>query len=98
VLSDYKETNLEPFVVKVDLGEKAVWWRVFAGHFETRESAMDEMTKSGFADKIVLKTTQADPMFAHDAGSEPVNNNTVIAHDEEIEPVNNNSLLVKKEI
>ena len=113
VLSDYKEKNLEPFVVKVDLGEKAVWWRIFTGHFETRESAIDEMNKSGLADKIILKTTQADPMFAHDAQSEPVNNNTVIAHDEEnesgnnnpvlandeeIEPVNNNSLLVKKEL
>jgi len=96
VLSDYKETDLIPFVVKVDLGEKAVWWRIFAGHFETRESAIDEMNKSGLADKIILKTTQADPIFAHDTQSEPVNNNPVLAHDEEIEPVNNNSLLVKK--
>lgn len=77
------------------------------------QKTIDEMNKSGLADKIILKTIQADPMFAHDAQSEPVNNNTVIAHDEEnesgnnnpvlandeeIEPVNNNSLLVKKEL
>ena len=39
VLSYYKETNLEPFVVKVDLGDKGVWWRIFTGRFETRKIA-----------------------------------------------------------
>jgi hypothetical protein len=83
VLAKYKEANLEPFVVKVDLGEKGVWWRVFSGHYETRESAVDEKNNSDLADKIVLKATQAD---------------SVLAHDDENEPANDKSLLVRSEL
>ncbi|MCP4622741.1 MAG: hypothetical protein GY850_04320 [bacterium] len=83
VLSNYKETDLEPFVVKVDLGEKGIWWRIFSGHFATRESANDEKDNSGLSDKIVLKATQAD---------------STLAHDDENETVNNDSLLVKREL
>ena len=83
MLSNYKETDLKPFVVKVNLGEKGVWWRIFSGHFETRENANNEKNNSGLADKIVLKATQADP---------------TLAHDDENEMVNNDSLLVKREL
>ena len=83
VLAKYKDANLEPFVVKVDLGEKGVWWRVFSGHYETRESAVDEKNNNDLADKIVLKATQAD---------------SVLAHDDENEPANDKSLLVRSEL
>ncbi len=66
VLANYKETNLAPFVVKVDLGEKGVWWRIFTGHFENREIANDEKNNIGLADKIVLKANHANSMLAKD--------------------------------
>jgi hypothetical protein len=82
VLEKYKETDLKPFVVKVDLGEKGVWWRIFSGHFDNRESANDEKDNSGLSDKIVLKATQADPTLAHDDENEPVNNKSLLVRSE----------------
>ncbi len=82
VLANYKETNLDPFVVKVDLGEKGVWWRIFTGHFENREIANDEKNIIGLADKIVLKANQADSMLAQDGENEVVNNKTLLVQKE----------------
>ena len=59
VLFKYKESDLEPYVVKVDLGGKGSWWRIFAGHYETREAAIIEMNKHSLTDKIVLKASNA---------------------------------------
>jgi hypothetical protein len=83
VLLKYKDTDLKPYVVKVDLGAKGVWWRVFSGHFKTRESANNEKNNSGLGDKIVLKSTRSD---------------STLAHGSENEIVDNESLLVKREI
>lgn len=38
-LEYYREKGLSPYPVRVDLGAKGVWFRVFAGHFETRQEA-----------------------------------------------------------
>jgi hypothetical protein len=55
VLARYKKINLEPYTVKVDLGENGIWWRIYAGHYESREKAIREKNKYGFTNKIVLK-------------------------------------------
>lgn len=55
VLTRYKKIGLDPFVVKVDLGEKGTWWRIYAGHYESREKAIKEKNKYGLSDKIVIK-------------------------------------------
>ena len=55
VLTKYKKIGLDPYVVKVDLGEKGFWWRIWAGHYESREKAIKEKNKYGLSDKIVLK-------------------------------------------
>jgi hypothetical protein len=60
VISTYQGSELDPFVVQVDLGEKGVWWRIFSGHFETRKAAVDVKHKSGLSDKTVIKLSQAD--------------------------------------
>jgi|GEM_PF-3976926 len=93
VLLNYKKTDLKPFVVKVNLGEKGVWWRIFSGHYETRLRANNEKNNRGLADKIVLKANQADSMWVHDERNEPVNNNTVIAQDEENKSGKNKTVL-----
>jgi cell division septation protein DedD len=38
-VSEYVEKGLSPYWAKVDLGEKGVWFRFFARHFQTREDA-----------------------------------------------------------
>ncbi len=55
VLTKYKKIGLNPYVVKVDLGGKGFWWRIYAGHYESREKAINEKSKYGLSDKIVLK-------------------------------------------
>ena len=82
VLANYKKINLNPFVVKVDLGEKGVWWRIFIGHFESREIANDEKNNIGLPYKIVLKADHADSMLAQDGENEVVNNNTLLVQKE----------------
>jgi hypothetical protein len=38
-LSEYYERGLSPYWAKVDLGDKGVWFRFFAGYFQTKEEA-----------------------------------------------------------
>jgi cell division septation protein DedD len=38
-LSDYQEKGLSAYWVKVDLGEKGVWYRFFTGYFRTKDEA-----------------------------------------------------------
>jgi cell division septation protein DedD len=38
-LSDYQEKGLSAYWVKVDLGEKGVWYRFFTGYFRSKEEA-----------------------------------------------------------
>jgi hypothetical protein len=38
-LSDYQEKGLSAYWVRVDLGDKGVWYRFFAGYFRTKEEA-----------------------------------------------------------
>jgi hypothetical protein len=35
--TDYEEIGLTPYWIKIDLGEKGVWFRLFADYFQTRE-------------------------------------------------------------
>jgi cell division septation protein DedD len=38
-ISKYQERGLSPYWVKLDLGSKGVWFRVFAGYFRERDQA-----------------------------------------------------------
>ncbi|MFC1535457.1 SPOR domain-containing protein [Thermodesulfobacteriota bacterium] len=42
--SDYTKMGLSPYWIKLDLGEKGVWFRLFVGYFQTRKEA-DEFIK-----------------------------------------------------
>jgi len=46
-LSEYEGKGLSPYWVRVDLGEKGIWFRVFAGCFETEEQAEAFMKRKG---------------------------------------------------
>jgi septal ring factor EnvC (AmiA/AmiB activator) len=79
VLSKYKKINLEPYAVKVDRGENGIWWRIYAGHYETREEAIKEKNKYGLTDKIVLKEPYANYADTNDNNkNEAVNKKPLI--------------------
>ena len=62
VLSKYRKMDIEPYVVKVDLGENGIWWRICAGHYKTREIANIEKSKYSLTDNIVLKIFNGNHM------------------------------------
>ncbi len=43
--SDYEEMGLSPYWVKLDLGDKGIWFRLFEGYFQKRQDA-DEFIKT----------------------------------------------------
>jgi cell division septation protein DedD len=55
VVNKYKNSGLNPYIEKVDLGKKGSWFRIYVGRYETREKAIAEKNKHGLKDKIILK-------------------------------------------
>ena len=78
MLSEYNQIDLEPYVVKVDLGENGIWWRIFAGHYETREGAIRGINKFGLTDKIVLKEPNANHADNYDSTNGAVDKKSLI--------------------
>lgn len=72
VLSEYNQIDLEPYVVKVDLGENGIWWRIFAGRYDTREKAIRGINKFGLTDKIILKEPNANQTDTSESQNEAV--------------------------
>lgn len=58
-LAIYREKGLSPYVVRMDLGPKGVWSRVFSGHFETREEADSFIEKNQLSDAESKQTRYA---------------------------------------
>ena len=73
VISKYSQIGFEPYVVKADLGENGIWWRIYAGHYETREEAIREKNKYGLTDKIVLKEPYENHADSYGNKNEAVN-------------------------
>jgi septal ring factor EnvC (AmiA/AmiB activator) len=73
VISKYSQIGIEPYVVKADLGENGIWWRIYAGHYETREEAIREKNKYGLTDKIVLKEPYENHADSYGNKNEAVN-------------------------
>ena len=46
-VSIFQQKGLTPYWVKIDLGPKGEWFRVFAGHFQSRDDAEAFATKRG---------------------------------------------------
>ena len=82
VITKYSQIGLKPYVVKSDLGINGIWWRIYAGHYETREAAIKEINRLGLTGKIVLKE---------------LNSNQENIYDSKIEVSNTKSLIVQKE-
>ena len=60
LLSEYRIKGLSPYFVKVDLGERGVWWRILLGYYQTREEALRIREKIDVSDAIVVNTPYAN--------------------------------------
>jgi Flp pilus assembly protein TadD len=56
VLFKYHEIGLVPYIVKIELGEKKLWWRIFIGHYKYKEEALKVIKEYGLSEAIVMKT------------------------------------------
>ena len=56
VLTKYRKIGLVPYVVKVELGENETWWRIFVGHYKTRNEALKTTSRYNLSDSIIMKT------------------------------------------
>jgi Flp pilus assembly protein TadD len=57
VLFNYHKIGLDPFVVKVKVGKNELWWRVFLGHYKSREEALNVIKEKGLSNSIVMKVS-----------------------------------------
>ncbi len=55
----YQKVGLSPYRVRVDLGPKGIWYRVFAGHFRSREEARAFLNRKKIPDAEVKHTRYA---------------------------------------
>ena len=58
--SEYKEKGLSPFQVKVNLGDKGIWYRLFTGYFEGIEKVGIFKKKHGLMEATIMKTPFAN--------------------------------------
>lgn len=56
VVADYRKKGLSPFIVKVELGNGDVWWRISAGHYQDRQEAARAKEEHALSDSVVKKT------------------------------------------
>jgi cell division septation protein DedD len=56
VLTDYRKIGLSPYVVKVELNENELWWRIFTGYYKSRREALKIQNRHDLSDSIIIKT------------------------------------------
>ena len=54
-VSNFSAMGLSPYKVKVDLGEKGIWFRVFTGHFKTWSEAKKFKDEHGLNKSVIKK-------------------------------------------
>jgi hypothetical protein len=59
-ISEYRKKGLSPYWVKIDLGDKGVWYRVFSGYFQKREQANEFIKKKQIAESESRHTKYAN--------------------------------------
>lgn len=71
-ISDYKEMGLSLYWIKMDLGKKGIWFRLFAGYFQTREE-VDKFIKTKQIPDAELKKIDYVNLIGIYASEEEVN-------------------------
>jgi hypothetical protein len=59
-VSEYRIKGLYPYWVKIDLGDKGVWYRVFSGYFQGREQANEFIKQKQMAESESRHTRYAN--------------------------------------
>jgi cell division protein FtsN len=59
-ISDYRIKGLSPYWVKIDLGDKGTWYRVFSGYFQEREQANEFIKEKQITDSESRHTRYAN--------------------------------------
>ena len=54
-VSNFSAMGLSPYKVKVDLGKKGIWFRVFTGHFKTKKEAKKFKEEHGLSKSVIKK-------------------------------------------
>ena len=58
-LTRHQHAGLSPYLTKVNLGSKGVWWRMFTGYYPDREAAKAAVAEHNFKDAQIIKTPYA---------------------------------------
>jgi cell division protein FtsN len=69
-ISGYGKKGLSPYWVKVDLGDKGMWYRVFTGHFENEKSAEQFIIKQQLSGAKVKKPRYTNLLGSYDSEEE----------------------------
>ena len=72
-IAEIRQTGLTPYLVKVDLGDLGVWWRVYIGFFSTDEEAKKFKTLYKLSNVTIQKTDYACQLGEFSAETELVN-------------------------
>ncbi|MDF1590720.1 MAG: SPOR domain-containing protein [Desulfobacterales bacterium] len=59
-LESFKQNNLPVYLVKVNLGDKGTWWRMYVGYFASQKAAMAAREIHNLPESIVQKTPYAN--------------------------------------
>ena len=59
-MSEYRVKGLSPYWVKIDLGDKGTWYRVFSGYFQEREQANEFIKENQIAESESRHTRYAN--------------------------------------
>ena len=60
VLPDYREMGLSPYWVKLDLGDKGIWYRLYSDYFKTRREADAFIKAKNIPEAEFRKTSYAN--------------------------------------
>ena len=66
VMNTNRRKGLTPYVVRVDLGPKGIWWRVFEGKYSSAAEASDIQSRYKLSGALVKKTPYAIQIGAFD--------------------------------
>ncbi|UCF86045.1 MAG: SPOR domain-containing protein [Desulfobacteraceae bacterium] len=69
-ISPYRQKGLSPYWVKVDLGNKGVWYRLFAGYFQKRKKAEEFIEEEGIEEAESRHTRYANLLGSYDSEEE----------------------------
>lgn len=70
VIKQNRSKGLYPYAVRVDLGKKGIWWRVFEGNYTSASEARGVKSRYGLSESLVTKTPYAISIGAYGSETE----------------------------